>query len=87
MVTKEVTNQETLFEEWKETCERLKNLSCYFQNDFDRIIEDEYVTVSDIYDGLNQFSVSYEDLMKRLKDLKHYAEDLMESKIKVLKER
>jgi len=48
--------QEELFNEWKEKCDRIKNLSGFFQNDIKQLYNDGNITIQDIQTSMNEFS-------------------------------
>lgn len=51
--------QEELFNDWNNKCDRLKNLSAFFQNDIERLYKDGYITSDDLITNLKEFQQLY----------------------------
>lgn len=51
--------QKELFKEWQIAGEKLKNLSGYFQNDFDRMIEDSLTPKAELKNQAEEFLKEY----------------------------
>jgi hypothetical protein len=63
------TTQEQLFNAWNEQCERLKNLSAFFQNNIEWLYTDGIITAKDVETSLEEFRNLYISSMVDIQDL------------------
>ena len=69
--------QEQLFNEWQEKCNSLKSLKSFVQNDFNRMLEDKYVTKNEIKESVLEFNELYLKITNEISVLKIEIEKLL----------
>ena len=69
--------QEQLFLDWNDKCNKLKDLSSFIQNDFDRLLADGYTTREEIIKQRSEFFKQYVDLVSNIDELRTKMYDLM----------
>ena len=70
-------NQKQLFNEWESACNNLEMLKSYVQNDFDRMLQDGYVTKEDIKKSIPEFNELYLEAITKISELKTETEKLL----------
>lgn len=70
-------NQEQLFNEWDSSCNRLKMLKSFIQNDFDSMLQDGYVTKEGIKKSIPMFNELYLKAINEIYELKTETEKLL----------
>ena len=66
-----------LFTEWNLACGRLRLLSSFVQNDFDRMLQDGYVTKEDIKKSIPEFNELYSKAITQIFELKTEIEKVL----------
>lgn len=69
--------QEQLFNEWESACNKLKMIKSFVQNDFDRMLQDGYVTKEDIKKSIPEFNELYLKAITEISELKTETEKLL----------
>lgn len=70
-------NQEQLFNEWGLVCNKLKSLKSFVQNDFERMLQDSYITKEDIKKSISEFNELYLKIIIEISELKTEIEKLL----------
>jgi hypothetical protein len=61
--------QKELFYEWANQCDSIKNLNCFFQNDFEQMIKNGYITKQQIKEAMVDFDNLLKANILKLQDL------------------
>ena len=62
--------QEQLFNEWNSSCDKLKILSSFIQNDFTKMLSDNYTNKEDIKKTVMEFNNLYIKRISEISELK-----------------
>lgn len=61
--------QEDFFNEWNNKCLRLKDLSGFFQNDIDKLLQDDLISKEDIWTNMREFDILYNEALGDIQNL------------------
>ena len=64
------TEQEELFENWNFICSKMRDLSCFIQNDFVRMKSDNYIINKDISNYIINFESGFNKTLLELTKVK-----------------
>jgi hypothetical protein len=70
-------SQEQIFIQWESTCNKLKSLKSFVQNDFNRMLHDGYVTKENIKESILEFNELYSNALNEISGLKTEIEKLL----------
>lgn len=66
----DTTKQFNLYTDWKQTVDNLKPLAAIIQNDFNRLMQDGYLTKEQLSDNILEFNKLFEEKVNALFDKK-----------------